>query len=82
MELEKRERGLAGGHEGRVRGGEDGERMRVWKQGIGDELESQRHGEIACICEDLGGIKNRLGRERGGERVDKERYEERESEEE
>lgn len=56
--------------------------MRVWKQGIGDELESQRHGEIACVGEDLGGIKNRLGRERGGERVDKERYEERESEEE
>ncbi|KAF3969918.1 hypothetical protein CMV_006320 [Castanea mollissima] len=40
VESEEREKRLVGGHEGRVQGSEDGERMRVWKQGIEDELES------------------------------------------
>ncbi|RXH79229.1 hypothetical protein DVH24_040376 [Malus domestica] len=50
---------------GGVRRSEDGKRGGLRDEGLGDELKSHRHGDVAGIREDFGGILDGLGREGG-----------------
>lgn len=75
MELEQREAGLTGLREGSVSGGEDGEGRGLYSEGLGDELEGESHGDEARVGQDLCGVEDGVGGERGGEREEGEEKE-------
>lgn len=78
VEFKEIERRLARFSERRVGWSEYGERRVLGKKGLGEDFESERHGDVAGIGENISGVEDSFLGERGGEGEEKEGEEEEE----